>query len=115
MIPELSSQSSPVGLVQKQIREMTPHGEGGSQDTVGGSGTGTPTEDERERTNSTGMPLHLDTSESQSPRQREAPQAALGDVVAEVLRLRTQVQQLIAEREAGRVQSNALDPPPEYV
>ncbi len=94
---------------------MTPHGEGGSQDTVGGSGTGTPTEDERERTTSTGTPLHINTSESQSPRQREAPQAALGDVVTEVLRLRTQVQQLLAEREARRVESNVLDPPPEYV
>lgn len=77
--------------------------------------TGTPTEDERERRDSTCTPMHIDTSESQSPQQREAPQAALGDVVAEVLRLRTQVQQLLAEREAGRVQSNALDPLPEYV
>ncbi|KAK0229589.1 hypothetical protein EDD85DRAFT_794074 [Armillaria nabsnona] len=92
---------------------MTPHGESGSQDTVGGNGTGTPTGDERERTNSTGMPLHLDTSESQSPRQWEALQAALGDVVAKVLRLRTQVQQIIEEWEAGRVQSNALDRLPE--
>ncbi len=39
MIPELSSRSSPVGSVQKQIREMTPHSKRKSQDTVGGSGT----------------------------------------------------------------------------
>lgn len=94
---------------------MKPHGEGGSQDTIGGSGTGTPTEDERESRDSTGTPLHIDTSESQRPQKREDRQAALGDVVAEVLRLRTQVQQLIAEWEAERVQSNGLDPPPEHV
>ena len=77
-----------------------------SWETVEHSQEGNSTEVERERRNSIGAP---DTLESQSVQQ----EAAL-DVVAEVLRLRNHVQQII-EREAEGVQGNLLDPPPAYV
>ncbi len=74
-----------------------------------------PTEDEGERRNSFGTPVHVDASEPRGAPQQEGPHAALDDVVAEVVRLRTQFQQFIVEREAERVHGNALDPPPAYM
>ncbi|KAK0465738.1 hypothetical protein IW261DRAFT_1152188 [Armillaria novae-zelandiae] len=72
-------------------------------------------EDEEERRNSTSSPEHVDTSEPQRPLPQDAPQASL-DVVIEIVRLRTQVQQILVEREAESVHGHALeeDPPPAY-
>ncbi|PBK82605.1 hypothetical protein ARMGADRAFT_1090187 [Armillaria gallica] len=86
----------------------------GSQEIVEQNPEVNPTEDEEERRNSISSPVHVDTSVSQIAAQQDDPQAALGDVVAEVVRLRTQVQQIIIEREAERVHGNALDPLPAY-
>ncbi len=94
--------------------EMTPNEGDRSHDTVEQNTEGGPIEDEGERRNSIGTPVHVDTSEPQSAQQEEVPQAGLDDVVAEVLRLRTQFQQFVVEREAERVQGNAFDPPPAY-
>ncbi len=54
------------------------------------------------------MPVHIYTSEPQSTPEQEGPQAALDDVVAEVVRLRTQFQQFIVEREAERVHGECV-------
>ncbi len=73
-------------------------------------------EDEGERRNHFTSPVHVDTSEPQTATQQDGSQAALGDVVAEAVRLRIQFEQFIhvVEREAERVHGNALDPPPAY-
>ncbi|PBK60580.1 hypothetical protein ARMSODRAFT_982243 [Armillaria solidipes] len=120
IIPELNSQSPPVS--DKNSETITPMLVGGaaphlgdqSQEIVEQNPEGNPTEDEGERRNSISWPVHVHISEPQSAAQQEGPQAALGDVVAEVVRLRTQFQQLIVEREAERVHGNELDPPPAY-
>ncbi len=120
IIPELISHSPPAGNKNTETispmlaGEMTPNEGDRSQDTVEQNTEGDPIEDEGERRNSIGTPVHVDTSETQSAQQEEVPQAGLDDVVAEVLRLRTQFQQFIVEREAERVQGNAFDPPPAY-
>lgn len=87
-----------------------------SQETVEQGPAGNPTKDEGEKRNSSSSLAHVDTSEPQRAPQQEGPQAALGDAVAEVVRLRTQFQQFIniVEREAERVHGNALDLPPAY-
>ncbi|KAK0465748.1 hypothetical protein IW261DRAFT_1598517 [Armillaria novae-zelandiae] len=68
------------------------------------------TEDEGERRNAVGMPLHVADSVSQDTQQQQADL----DVVAEVLRLRTQVQQIIVERDEERFHGNPPDLPPAY-
>ncbi|PBK60566.1 hypothetical protein ARMSODRAFT_982231 [Armillaria solidipes] len=80
-----------VASVQKETPEMMPYVGDESQDAIEGNLTGSRAEDQRARGGSIGTTLLIDTSESQSAQQQEAPQAALGDVVAEVLRLRAQV------------------------
>ncbi|KAK0219271.1 hypothetical protein IW262DRAFT_1088011 [Armillaria fumosa] len=77
----------------------------------------------------TSTPLRGDTSEPQmggSAEQQGGPQSttrnegppasppAMGDMAAEILRLRNQVCQLVFEREAGEVPCNTSDPPPPY-
>ncbi|KAK0430908.1 hypothetical protein EV421DRAFT_1930276 [Armillaria borealis] len=117
IIHELNSHSPPVrnknseAITHTLAGEMAPNVGSGSQEPVEESPEGNPTDEEGERRDSIGTPVHVDTSEPQSAPQQEA---AL-DVVAEVVRLRTQFQQFIVEREAERVQGNALDPPPAYV
>ncbi|KAK0421924.1 hypothetical protein EV421DRAFT_2026177 [Armillaria borealis] len=116
IIPELNSHSPPV--TNKNDEAITPMLPGGvapdlgdrSQETVEQNPEGNPTRDEGERRPRVGTPVHVDNSEPQVAPQQEA---AL-DVVAEVVRLRTQVQQIIVEREAERFHGNALDPPPAY-
>ncbi|KAK0465762.1 hypothetical protein IW261DRAFT_1522666 [Armillaria novae-zelandiae] len=115
LLSELNSHSPPVASVHKQSREMMLYVEGEIHRAVDGSETGNPIEDGRERRDDPGVSLHIDTSESESPEEQEAPQSAFRDVVTEVRRLRMQVQELITERETGRVQANALDSPPDYV
>ncbi len=110
MIPELPSHSPPVR--NKNGETITPMLSGRvgpdvgdrRQEIVEQNPERNPTEDEGERRNSSDTP---DASEL-------AQQDAL-DVVAEVLRLRTQFQQFIVEREAERVQGNLLDLPPAYM
>ncbi|KAK0229588.1 hypothetical protein EDD85DRAFT_794073 [Armillaria nabsnona] len=112
IIPQPNLHSPPVG--NKNCETISPRWEGDmtvnlgdrSWETVEHSQEGNLTEVERERRNSISVP---DTLESQSVQQK----AAL-DIVAEVLRLRNHVQQII-EQEAEAVQSNLLDPPPAYV
>ncbi|KAK0219579.1 hypothetical protein EDD85DRAFT_797233 [Armillaria nabsnona] len=110
IIPEPSSHSPPIGNKNSQTvsamlaGEMTPNLGDRSPDTVGWNAEGNPTEDEGERRNS-----------SDTPDASELPQQDNLDVVAEVLRLRTQFQQFIVEPEAEGVQGNALDPPPAYM
>ncbi len=122
IVPETTSDPPPTGTIRKENREiispmrpgeMTPMLRDRNRETIEEIPEGNPTEDERERIISIGTPLHVDVSQSQSGQQQEAPQPALGDVAAEVIRLREQVQQLI-EREAERAQGNMLDPPPAY-
>ncbi|KAK0219557.1 hypothetical protein EDD85DRAFT_961029 [Armillaria nabsnona] len=122
IVPELTSDSPPTGTIRKENREiispmrpgeMTPMLRDRNLETIEEIPEENPTEAGRERINIIGTPLHVDVSESQSVQQQEAPQPALGDVAAEVMRLREQVQQLI-EREAERAQGNMLDPPPAY-
>ncbi|SJL17858.1 uncharacterized protein ARMOST_21422 [Armillaria ostoyae] len=116
IIPDLNSHSPPVG--NKNGETITPMLVDGaapdlgdrSQEIVEQNPEGNPTRDEGERRPRVGTPVHVDNSELQVAPQREA---AL-DVVAEVVRLRTQVQQIIVEREAERFHGNALDPPPAY-
>ncbi|KAK0492625.1 hypothetical protein EDD18DRAFT_1108641 [Armillaria luteobubalina] len=72
------------------------------------------TEDEVEGRNIINLPLHADTSGTQVSPQQEVPQAALGNVVAEVVRLRAEFQQFMVEHDAERVHGDALDPPPAY-
>ena len=116
IIHELNSHSPPVRnknsetITPTLAGGMTPNVGSGSQEPVEESPEGNPTDEGGER-DSIGMPVHVDTSEPQSAPQQEA---AL-DVVAEVVRLRTQFQQFIVEREAERVQGNLLDPPPAYM
>ncbi|KAK0440859.1 uncharacterized protein EV420DRAFT_1769178 [Desarmillaria tabescens] len=94
---------------------------------------GSPTEDERQRRDDIGTvfaPLPVGPSEPREPQIRrstqqvgpqtsteeEGPQAdtaALGDVTGEILRLRTQVWQLLV-RESERAQGNSFDSPPAY-
>ncbi|PBK82585.1 hypothetical protein ARMGADRAFT_1038491 [Armillaria gallica] len=105
IIPQHNFHSPPVG--NKNRETISPRREGDmtvnlgdrSWETVEHSQEGNSTEVERERRNSIGAP---DTLESQSVQQ----EAAL-DVVAEVLRLRNHVQQII-EREAEEVQASVL-------
>ncbi len=107
-MPEFPSQSPPV---RNKIGEIILRGvvapdlEDRSQETIEEAD---PTEDEGERRNTVGTPLHVDNSEG--PQQ----EAAL-DVVAEVVRMRTQLQQIIVEREAERGHGNVSDTPPAYV
>ncbi len=120
IIPELNSLSPPVGnkngevITPMMVGEMAPNFGDRNQERLGQTLGGNPTEDNRERRDSISMPVHIYTSEPQSTPEQEGPQAALDDVVAEVVRLRTQFQQFIVEREAERVHGNALDPPPAY-
>ncbi len=95
---------------------MTPDVGDRSQQTVEQGLAGNLTKDEGEGRNSISSRAHFDTSETQRVPQQEGPQAALGDVVAEVVRLRTQFQQFIniVERDAERIHGNTLDPPPAY-
>ncbi|SJL17831.1 uncharacterized protein ARMOST_21395 [Armillaria ostoyae] len=117
---ELNSHSPPVG--NKNGETITPMLAGGvvpdlddrSQEIVEQNPEGNPTEDEGERRNNISSPVHVDISEPQVPPQQEGPRASLGDVVAEVVRLRTQFRQFVVEREAERVHGNELDPPPAY-
>ncbi len=53
--------------------------------------------------------------EQASPDGEERPRAALGDIETEVLRLKTQVYQILMQREAELVQGDAFDRPPSYV
>ncbi|PBK60557.1 hypothetical protein ARMSODRAFT_982222 [Armillaria solidipes] len=101
------------GTITMLDGEMTPNLGDRSPDIVERSPEGNPTDDDRERRNLIETRLRINTSEPQSARQETPPQAALGDVVAEVLRLRSQFQQFI-EREAERAQATVLDPPPAY-
>ncbi|PBK60572.1 hypothetical protein ARMSODRAFT_982237 [Armillaria solidipes] len=118
--PELNSHSPPVG--NKNVETITPMLAGGvapdlgdrSQEIVEQNPEGNPTEDEGERRNNISSPVHVDISEPQDAPQQGGPRASLGDVVAEVVRLRTQFQQFVVEREAERVHGNELDPPPAY-
>ncbi|KAK0430912.1 hypothetical protein EV421DRAFT_2024822 [Armillaria borealis] len=117
---ELNSHSPPVG--NKNGETITPMLAGGvapdlgdrSQEIVEQNPEGNPTEDEGERRNSISSPVHVDISEPEGAPQQGGPRASLGDVVAEVVRLRTQFQQFVVEREAERVHGNELDPPPAY-
>ncbi|KAK0431841.1 hypothetical protein EV421DRAFT_2041016 [Armillaria borealis] len=52
--------------------------------------------------------------EQAGPDGDEGPQDALGDIETEVLRLKTQVHQILIEREAERVQGDPFDRPPSY-
>ncbi len=120
--PELNSYSPPVGnqngetITPMVAGGLTPDFEDRSQETVEQGPAGNLTKEEVERRNSISSPAHVDTSEPQRAPQEEGPQAALGGVVAEVVRLRTQFHQFIniVEQEAGRVHGHALDPPPPY-
>ncbi|KAK0492623.1 hypothetical protein EDD18DRAFT_1409012 [Armillaria luteobubalina] len=87
-----------------------------SQETVEQNPGRTLIEAGGERRNSVSLPVHIDTPEPQRGPQQDGSHAAGGDVVAEAVRLRIQFQQFIevVEREAGRVNGNALDPPPAY-
>ncbi len=120
IIPELNLHSPPVRnkngetITPMLVDGVVPDLGDRSQEIVEQNPEGNPTEDEEERRNSISSPVHVDTSESQRATLQEGPQAALGDVVAEVVRLRTQFQQFIMEQEAERVHGNALDPPPAY-
>ncbi|KAK0430897.1 hypothetical protein EV421DRAFT_1743578 [Armillaria borealis] len=117
IIPGFNSHSPPVRDKNSEIMlegEMTPNLGDRSPDIVERSPEGNLTDDDGERRNSIETRLRVNTSELQSARQEAPPQAALGDVVAEVLRLRTQFQHFI-EREAERAQATVLDPPPAYM
>ncbi|PBK82587.1 hypothetical protein ARMGADRAFT_1038493 [Armillaria gallica] len=109
IIPEQNLHSLPVGNKNHEtispmvVSEMMPNEGDRSQDTVEQNSEWDLVEDEGERRNSIGTSVHVDTSELQVAPQQEVPQAALSVIVAEVLRLRTQVQQLIVEREAEHV------------
>ncbi len=62
-------------------------------------------------------PLPVDSGsarEQASPDAEERPRAALGDIETEVLRLKTQVYQILIQREAERVQGDPFDRPPSY-
>ncbi|KAK0435567.1 uncharacterized protein EV420DRAFT_1770561 [Desarmillaria tabescens] len=94
---------------------------------------GSPTEDERQRRDDISTvfaPLPVRPSEPREPQIRRSTQqvgpqtsteeegphagtAALGDVTGEILRLRTQVWQLLV-RESERAQGNSFDSPPAY-
>ncbi|PBK82574.1 hypothetical protein ARMGADRAFT_1090155 [Armillaria gallica] len=122
IVPELTSDSPPTGTIRKENREiispmrpgeMSPMLRDRNLETIEEIPEEIPPEAGRERINIIGTPLHVGVSETQSVQQQEAPQPALGDVAAEVMRLREHVQQLI-EREAERAQGNMLDPPPAY-
>ncbi|KAK0226892.1 hypothetical protein EDD85DRAFT_940610 [Armillaria nabsnona] len=63
-------------------------------------------------------PLPVDSArarEQAGPGGEEMPRAALGDMEAEVLRLKTQVYQILIQREAERVEGGPFDLPPSYV
>ncbi len=103
-MPELPSHSP---QVRNKIGEIIIRG-GGAPDLEDRSlEEGDPTEDEGERRSTVGTPLH---AEAQDAPQQEASL----DVAAEVVRIRTQLQQIIVEREAERGHGNALDSPPAY-
>ncbi|KAK0219576.1 hypothetical protein EDD85DRAFT_797226 [Armillaria nabsnona] len=55
-----------------------------------------------------------ETVEEADPTEEGPQQEAVLDVVAEFLRMRTQLQQIIVEREAERGHGNVLDSPPAY-
>ncbi|KAK0219603.1 hypothetical protein EDD85DRAFT_989082 [Armillaria nabsnona] len=116
IIPELNSNSPPVKNKNGEIITSMLAG-GVARDVVDRNPETVQQNPERNRTEDVGNSRNSfdgpDASEPQSAQQQEVPQAAFGDVVAEVLRLRTQFQPFI-EREAERVQSDASDPPPAY-
>ncbi|KAK0492621.1 hypothetical protein EDD18DRAFT_449073 [Armillaria luteobubalina] len=112
VMPELPPHFPPV---RNKIREIinpmlaggvAPGVENRSQETVEQS----PTEDEGDRRDIIGTPLHVDNSGSQYTQQEDADL----DVVAEVARLRTQVQQIIVERDAERLRGFTSDAQPAY-
>ncbi|SJL17836.1 uncharacterized protein ARMOST_21400 [Armillaria ostoyae] len=98
VIPEIDSHYLPVGdknsetITPMLAGEMRPNMGNGSPEPVEQNPEGDPVEDEGERRNSIGTAVHVDISEPQSAAQQEGPQVALGDVVAEVVRLRSQFQ-----------------------
>ncbi|PBK80081.1 hypothetical protein ARMGADRAFT_1092552 [Armillaria gallica] len=62
-------------------------------------------------------PLPVDSGSAREHARRdgeERPRAALGDIETEVLRLKTQVYQILSQREAERVQGGPFDRPPSY-
>ncbi|KAK0209693.1 hypothetical protein IW262DRAFT_1486440 [Armillaria fumosa] len=117
---ELNSHSPPVRnknrvtITHTLAGGVAPNVGGMSQEPVEEITEGNPIRDTAERRNGIGVPLRVDISEPQGAPHQEGPRASLSDVVAEVLRLRTQFQQFVVEREVERVQGNTLDPPPAY-
>ncbi|KAK0191806.1 hypothetical protein F5146DRAFT_1001573 [Armillaria mellea] len=114
MIPELDAHSPPGGnknsvlIPPMLVGGVAPASGDRRQDVIEQNEEGNPGVDEGEGRDIMSSLIHPDTSEPRGAPQEASPQPAL-DVVAEVVRLRTQFQQFIEERDAERVHGNVLD------